>query len=138
LEEEALILEMHQKNTKINQFDDVNSIWKSSDILVYKEIINKVNVNSAIIKYISNIVHNTRNNKDVFLGASPRASISLLKGSRAIAAINGRDFVIPEDVQEIVEAVLAHRIMITAEKEMEGSSAEEVIQNVVKSVEIPR
>jgi MoxR-like ATPase len=83
-------------------------------------------------------VHNTRNNGDLFLGASPRASLAIMKTSKAIAAINGRDFVIPEDVQFVAYPVLNHRIILTPEREMEGYSTKDVIMDIVKKIEVPR
>jgi MoxR-like ATPase len=90
------------------------------------------------MKYISQIVTATRNNNALYLGASPRASLAIMTASKAIAAMRGRDFVTPEDIQEVVFPVLNHRIMLTPEKEMEGVSARDIIQQIIKSIEIPR
>ncbi len=138
LQEEIKILQLHQHRKRRNPLDKVQSIWSADQIESFKEIVSSIRVDKSILNYIANIVHTTRGHKDIYLGASPRASIALLRGSMAIAAMNGRDFVIPEDIHEIADAVLAHRIILTAEKEMEGSTAETVIKEVVQSIEIPR
>ena len=91
-----------------------------------------------LLKYMAEIVHRTRNHKEIFLGASPRASISLLKASKARAAMQGRDFVTPEDVQEITAAVLRHRIILTPEREMEGGTPDQVVQVIIDQIEVPR
>jgi MoxR-like ATPase len=90
------------------------------------------------MKYISQIVTATRNNNALYLGASPRASLAIMTASKAMAAMRGRDFVTPEDIQEVVSPVLNHRIMLTPEKEMEGVSAKDIIQQIIKNIEVPR
>lgn len=138
LDEEIQILQLHQGNKKLNQLDHIKPIWDASQIASFKELVAQIKIDKSLMRYIATIVNTTRSHKDIYLGASPRASLALLNGSKAIAAINGRDFVIPEDVHEIADSVLAHRIILTAEKEMEGSSPEAVIKEVIQSVEIPR
>jgi MoxR-like ATPase len=95
-------------------------------------------VEKNLLKYIASIVDNTRSNANLYLGASPRASISIMEASKALAAINGRDFVTPEDIKKVAAPVLAHRIMLTPEREMEGLTAEQVVKQIVDSIEIPR
>jgi MoxR-like ATPase len=91
-----------------------------------------------MLEYITAIVGETRNNKAIYLGASPRASIGILNGVKALAAIRGRDFITPDDVIAIAPAVLRHRIVLAPEKEMEGVTADEVISQIIHSIEIPR
>ncbi|HTN18774.1 MAG TPA: hypothetical protein VL092_13900, partial [Chitinophagaceae bacterium] len=83
-------------------------------------------------------VFETRNDRSLYIGASPRASIALLNVAKAIALIRGRNFVIPEDVAYAVLPVLRHRISLTPEREMEGSSADEVLRELLKRIEVPR
>jgi MoxR-like ATPase len=83
-------------------------------------------------------VHETRNNPSLYLGASTRASLAILKSSKAAAALKGRDFVIPDDIIEMAPHVLRHRIMLTPEKEMEGITPDELISNIIQSLEVPR
>ncbi len=79
-----------------------------------------------------------RNSPSLFLGASPRASIAILNGSKAFAALNGRDFVTPEDIKVIALPVLRHRVILTPEKEMEGVTADDVVKQIIDKVEVPR
>jgi MoxR-like ATPase len=83
-------------------------------------------------------VYETRNNKSIFLGASPRASVAVLRAAKAIAAISGRDFVTPDDVVKVLHPVLCHRIILTPEREMEGGTAADVIKDITKKIEVPR
>ena len=91
-----------------------------------------------LVKYIAGITNKTRNHGKIYLGGSPRASLSIIKASKAIAAIRGRDFVTPEDIQFVAVHVLNHRLILTPEAEMEGVEAEEVIAEILKTVEVPR
>ena len=90
------------------------------------------------MRYIAELIYETRNNKALFLGGSPRASVAVLKSAKAIAAMNGRAFVTPDDVIRVLPPVLRHRILLTPEKEMEGSTADDIIQNIIKKIEVPR
>ena len=91
-----------------------------------------------ILEYIAKLVGQTRAHKSLYLGASPRASLALLNGAKALAALRGRDFVTPEDVQFLAPSVLRHRIMLTPEREMEGGTPDEVVKQIIQSVEVPR
>jgi MoxR-like ATPase len=97
-----------------------------------------IRVEEKLISFITSIVANTRNHKSIYLGASPRASIGILNGAKALAAMRGRDFVTPEDILYIIPPVLRHRIVLTPEKEMEGASTDDVITQVIQAVEVPR
>ena len=90
------------------------------------------------MKYIAEIVHETRQNKSLYLGASPRASLGILGASKALAAIRGRDFVVPEDIKEVTFPVLCHRLLLTPEKEMEGLGTAQVIDRIIDKIEVPR
>jgi len=91
-----------------------------------------------LLQYIAEIVNKTRNHASLYLGASPRASVNILKAGKAFAAIQGRDFVIPEDIKAVLVPVLIHRIYLTPEKEMEGISEFQIITDIINSVPIPR
>ena len=97
-----------------------------------------IHVEDKLLEYITQIILQTRSNKSLFLGASPRASIALLNSSKALAAIRGRDFVTPEDVQELAPAVLRHRILLTPEREMEGTTPDDVVTQLLQKIEVPR
>jgi len=136
--QEYEILQLHNTQNNVDAMENISAVMSAKELIDLKKIVSEIEVDSSLLKYMASIVHETRNNPDIYLGASPRASLALLQGSKAIAAINGRDYVIPEDISEIAESVLAHRIILTPDKEMEGATAEEVVATVIKSVNIPR
>ena len=98
----------------------------------------QVHIKEELLDYIAEIIHETRNNGNLFLGASPRASLAIMKSSKAIAAMNGRDFVTPDDIQYVAFPVLNHRIILTPEREMEGYDTKDIIEQIIKKIEVPR
>jgi MoxR-like ATPase len=97
-----------------------------------------VAVEAGVMAYITSIVRSTRNSNDVLLGASPRAGIALLLGSKVLAALSGRDYVLPDDVKRLALPVLRHRILLKPEAELEALTADLVIQRLLAGVEVPR
>ena len=138
LEEEKSILRRFKEDFRQVKTAEVHSVLRGDDIRACQELVEKVHIKDELLDYIAAIIHNTRNNGDLFLGASPRASLAILKTSKAIAAMNGRDFVIPEDIQYVAYPVLNHRIILTPEREMEGYTTSDVIKDLVKKIEVPR
>ncbi|MEY4904928.1 MAG: MoxR-like ATPase, regulator [Bacteroidota bacterium] len=138
LTEEKAILYRFRNDFKLAQTIEIAKVLSPNDIQECHEIIEQVHIKDELLDYIANIVHETRNNSDLFLGASPRASLAIMKTSKAIAAMNGRDFVTPDDIRTVSYPVLNHRIILTAEREMEGYTTKEVIDAIVKKVEVPR
>ena len=138
LEEEINILLNQQTLSQNALLQDVNKILSTAQIAEYRQIINEVLIDPKLVEFIAKIVNETRNNPSLFLGASPRASLAILKASKANAAIRGRDFVKPEDVLEMAAPVMRHRIILTPEKEMEGITPDELVQNIITSIEVPR
>ena len=138
LEEEKSILRRFKEDFRQVKTAEVHSVLRGDDIRACQELVEKVHIKDELLDYIAAIIHNTRNNGDLFLGASPRASLAILKTSKAIAAMNGRDFVIPEDIQYVAYPVLNHRIILTPEREMEGYTTADVIKDIVKKIEVPR
>ena len=138
IDEEVSIIDKHHQNPDLTVLENVNKILTPAKIAEYQQLIKMVHVEPHLIRYIAEIVNKTRNNNALFLGASPRASLAILNGSKAMAALNGRDFVKPEDIKELVYPVLNHRIILTPEKEMEGVSAKKVIDRLIETIEIPR
>lgn len=138
LDEEKAILRRFKDDFKQVKTAEVKAVLTAEDIRACQALVERVHIKDELLDYIANIIHNTRNNGDLFLGASPRASLAILKTSKAIAAINGRDFVIPEDIQYVAYPVLNHRIILTPEREMEGFSTRDVIKEIVKKIEVPR
>ncbi|KYG75552.1 AAA family ATPase [Roseivirga echinicomitans] len=137
LDEETEILTRHAAR-KGGQMDEISKVLNAQDIAEYRSTLNEIVVDEKLLRYIAEIVSQTRHDHSIYLGASPRASLALLNGARAFAAIQGRDFVTPEDIKFLASPVLTHRIILTPEKEMEGVSAEEVINQLVAKTEVPR
>lgn len=138
LENEAKIIsDFHERKNSVD-INTVNSVINPADIEKCREDVCSIIVEPNLISYIAKIVDQTRNNPSLYLGASPRASIAILSGAKAIAAMRGRDFVTPDDIKFIAVPVLKHRIMLTPEKEMEGITTNDVIRQVIEKIEIPR
>lgn len=138
LDDERTILHRFKNDFSQATTESVRAVMTSDEIKACTAIIEKVHIKDELIDYIAKIIHNTRNNGDLFLGASPRASLAILKTSKAIAAMSGRDFVTPDDIQTVAYPVLNHRIILTPEREMEGIEPEDVIKQVIQSIEVPR
>ncbi|HEY8661503.1 MAG TPA: MoxR family ATPase [Hanamia sp.] len=138
IEEEINILLNQQSVSQNTLLNNVQKIVTTSQIAEYRDIINGVIIEPKLVEFIAKLVNATRNNPSLFLGASPRASLAILRASKANAAIKGRDFVTPEDIIEMAIPVMRHRIILTPEKEMEGISADELINNIISSIEVPR
>jgi MoxR-like ATPase len=138
LEEEVQILENahHRKETTV--LSNIDPILSAQQIAEYQQIIKQIIIEANLLRYIAAIVDNTRSNANLYLGASPRASLAIMYASKALAAINGRDFVTPDDIKKIVPSVLRHRIILTPEREMEGITADKVVQQTMETIEIPR
>jgi MoxR-like ATPase len=117
---------------------EVNPVINVEELKKCMEIVEKVHIKDDLIEYIAKIVYETRNSGDLFLGASPRASLAILKASKAVAAIRGRGFVTPDDIKYIAYAVLNHRIILNPEREIEGVEAVDIINNIIHKIEVPR
>ena len=116
----------------------ITSHLSKEQIAKFQGLVNQIIIESHLVKYIADIIVNTRNNPFLYLGASPRASIAILKASKAFAAMNGRDFVTPEDIKKSAVPVLQHRVIVTPEREMEGVTTKQIINQIIDAVEIPR
>ena len=138
LEQETEILKKYKDDFSQKVLQKVEPVLSREELKACQELIEKVHIKDDIIHYIAKLVDSTRNNGDLSLGASPRASLALLRASKAIAAINGRDFVTPDDVRFVANPVLNHRIILTAEREMEGAETEDVIREIAEGIEVPR
>ena len=136
-EEEVKVLEWHDQG-KINRWKEVEPILSISDLMSLREKVSQIVVDPKIKSFIVQIVAATRQSGWLYLGASPRASIALMNGAKAYAAIGGRDFVLPEDVLYLTAPVLRHRVQLSSEKELEGVTVDQVIQQIVSGVEVPR
>ncbi|TDE11952.1 AAA family ATPase [Dyadobacter psychrotolerans] len=137
--EEAQILKGHNERRRLSEaVNEVKSVITASQLSALRDIILHVHVEENLLEYIVKIVGATRSHPALFLGASPRASVALLNSCKALAALRGRDFIIPDDVQELAYPVLRHRIILTPEREMEGSTPDEVIRLILEKTEVPR
>lgn len=138
VEEEFEILNKNHENKGQLQPEQISSVFTEEQIIDYQNKVKQIHIEEKLRKYIAEIVNKTRTNSSLYLGASPRASIGLMTASKAFAAINGRDFVTPEDIKEMVYPILRHRIILTPEKEMDGTTPFDIIKSIVESLEIPR
>jgi MoxR-like ATPase len=137
-EQEFRIVANHHQLRGDVRIESVASVLSAERVGELREKVRGIHVEEKLIQFITTIVGATRNHKSIYLGASPRASIGILNGSKAIAAMRGRDFVTPEDIIYTAPAVLRHRLVLTPEKEMEGASADDVIEEIIRSIEVPR
>jgi len=125
--------DFHQKETQ-----KVDSVVSAKEVEKCLKFIEKIHIKDDLLNYIATIVFQTRNNGNLHMGASPRASMAIMKTAKAIAAINGRDFVSPDDIQSVCYSVLNHRIILSPEKEMEGVTVDSVIKEIIENIEVPR
>lgn len=137
-ENEVEILSRHHANSGLADVSSLTPEIGAKDILEFRSMIREVHVEKNLIEYIAAIVEETRNNKALYLGASPRAGIAMLNGSKAFAALKGRDFVTPEDIKFIAEPVLNHRLILTPESEMEGNNVIDICNKIIEKIEVPR
>ena len=137
-EEETLLLMQFREGKDLSDIDQVQAVWDIQDLKKLQSWVNQVTVDEKLIHYITAIVQNSRKSKDFMLVASPRAAIYLLKSARAHALLEGRDFVIPEDIVEVSLPVLSHRLILSAERELDGAGMSNLVKKLVKSVEVPR
>lgn len=137
-EEEVRILMGQQRNTTAELLLNVQPVVTAEDLHSFRTSINRVLIEPGLVSYIADIVQATRHNPNLFLGASPRASLALLRASKSSAAIKGRGFVSPDDIKEMALPVLRHRLIRTPEKEMEGVSEDVIINQILSELEIPR
>jgi MoxR-like ATPase len=136
-EEMAILNQFHQMgNTNINEI--VKPVLSSSQVNELRVQVKNILMEEKLLQFIAKLVHQTRNHKSIYLGASPRASLSIMNASKAIAAMQGRDFVTPEDIREVVIPVLRHRIILAPDKEMEGVTEDEVIRQIIQAMDVPR
>lgn len=138
LDQETEILKRYKNNIKTPNLDEVDAVFTVQDISRIQGLIEKIIIEDNLLQYIANLTFKTRNHGKIYLGGSPRASLSMLKASKAVAAIRGRDFVTPEDIQFVAPHVLNHRLILTPEAEMEGVRPEEVIAEIIQMIEVPR
>jgi hypothetical protein len=138
LEEEVDILERHHANASLVKLESLAPVLTKEELLSLRRLIEHVFVDRTLLQYIALIVQQTRTSKAVYLGTSPRASVAMMQASKAYALLQGRDFVTPEDIKFVAPYVLQHRLILTAEAEMEGYSPVKVTQRLIDKVEVPK
>lgn len=138
LHEETQILNRFQSDFSMAGTALVEAIIQPSELANARQAIEQVNIRTELVEYIAKIIVATRSHSDIYLGASPRASLSVLRAAKAKAALSARDFVIPEDIQWSLYPVLNHRLILMPEREMEGLQLKTVLQDIIAQIEVPR
>ncbi|MCD8080092.1 MAG: MoxR family ATPase [Bacteroides sp.] len=138
LEEEVRILQRHHTNARLVKLDEVRPVIKRDELLALRSYMDRVYVEESLLRYIALIVQQTRTSKAVYLGASPRAAVGMLQAAKAFALMQGRDFVVPEDIKFVSPYIMQHRLILTAEAEMEGHTPLKVTQRLIDKVEVPK
>ena len=138
LDDEKMILKRFRNDIRSMRNPQVSTVLRAADIEACREIVSKVYVSDPLCDYIAELVHATRNNGSLYLGASPRASLAILGTSKAFALIQGRSFVTPDDIQHVAFPVLNHRVQLSSERELEGVEADQVIREIIAQIEVPR
>lgn len=135
---EVLVLKRHHENMRLVKLDDIAPVLTHDELLRFRSLLSDVVVEESLLKYIVEVVQLTRNTKAVYLGASPRAGVAMLQASKALALLQGRDFVTPEDIKRVAPSVLRHRLILSAEAEMEGYNAPRIVETLIDQVEVPK
>ncbi|MBK6825978.1 MAG: MoxR family ATPase [Chitinophagaceae bacterium] len=136
--EEMTILSQFHQMGNASPLEMIHPVLSSQQIVSLRQQVKTLLIEERLLQFIAKLVHQTRNNKSVYLGASPRASLAIMNASKAMAAIQGRDFVTPEDILAIAPPVLRHRIILSPDKEMEGITEDDVIKQIIQSMDVPR
>lgn len=137
-DEEVEILERHNGKTPAGNLHEIRPVVSMEELSEMRRLVGKVVMERSLLKYIADIVQLTRSSKALFVGASPRASIAIMQCAKGYALLQGRDFVVPDDIKHVAPYVLQHRITLTAEAEMEGFTAERVARAIIDKVEVPK
>lgn len=139
-ETEVEVLSRYNSGFRSMRLDEagMRSAIGKNELLELRKAVSGIFVEQPVVEYIAKIVRRTRENRNLVLGASPRASIWLLLGSKAVAAMNGREFVIPDDVKRLAAPVLRHRLILRPEAEIEGITPDRVVESTLAEVEVPR
>ena len=138
-EEEAHVLEMHSTQIELDsRLDQLQTVTGPEEIVETTERNGQVTVDPKLLGYINSLVRTTREWPQFHLGASPRAGIALMQGARTLASFRGRDYAVPDDVVDLALPVLRHRVILSAEAEVEGHAVDDLLGEVIRSVEVPR
>ena len=135
---EMKLLQLVNENTNHHKMNFIESVISKQEVIDIRSSLDKILMKDELIQYVVNLVNKTRNHPSLYLGASPRASIDLLKSSKALAAIQGRDFVTPEDIKRLFRPVIEHRVILSPEAELQGITVREVTDQLLTQVEVPK
>jgi len=136
-EEMTILTQFHNMgNTPV--MDLVKPVLPGQQVITLRQQIKTLIIEEKLLQFIAKLIYQTRNHKSIYLGASPRASLAIMNASKAMAAMQGRDFVTPEDILDIIIPVLRHRVILSPDKEMEGITEDEVIRQIIQSMDVPR
>lgn len=138
IDEEVEILKIKNQQKQNLSVESVNAIIDVTTLKKIRTTLSDVFIKDELLHYISKIIGATRKHGSLYIGASPRASVNILNASKAFAAINGRDFVTPDDIKTVLLPILNHRITLTPEKEMEGQTTKTVLDQILQQVDVPR
>ncbi|MBO6517462.1 MAG: MoxR family ATPase [Bacteroidia bacterium] len=138
LEEDIRILKRFHNDFDMRETGAVENVVDLKKLMKLRKTVESVAISDQLLEYIARIIQETRNTGDLFLGASSRAAIWMMKASKAAAALRGRNFVTPDDVRWVTKPVLNHRIILSPQREMEGVPASEILQQIIERVEVPR
>ncbi len=137
IEEVAILTQFHSMGN-ISAMEMIKPVLGSEQIASLRRQVKTQIIEEKLLQFIARLIHQTRNHKSIYLGASPRASLSIMNASKAMAAIQGRDFVTPEDILAVIPPVLRHRIILSPDKEMEGITEDDVIKQIIQGMDVPR
>ena len=138
LEEEIAIITQQHQQVNSEQLAQITPVLSARDVVELRKQVKSLHVEPKLLTYIATIVHESRNNKSLYLGGSPRASLAIINAAKAMAAIRGRDFITPDDIIYVTAPVLRHRIMLNPDKEMEGATPDDIIAQIIQKIEVPR
>ena len=130
-------LSVIEQQEKTHPIDELEAVASPEDVIKLQKAAQNVYVDTAVREYIVGLIEATRNHEDVFLGASPRASLGMFRAVRGMAILRDRDYAIPDDVKELAYAVLAHRLILSPAARMRGLHTEQVINGLLESVAVP-
>jgi MoxR-like ATPase len=136
-EEFEILTQFHQMG-HADVLSAIQPVIRGEQIVSIRKQVKSLVIEEKLLQFIARLTHQTRNHKSIYLGASPRASLAIMNAAKAIAAISGRDFVTPEDILYVVPPVLRHRIILAPDKEMEGVTEDQVIRQIIQTMDIPR
>ena len=137
-DEEGEILRRYRSDFSQRQIAEVGSVISRERIAACRAIVERIHIREELLDYIAAVVHRTRTHPDLSLGASPRASLAILRLAKAVAGLAGRDFVTPDDIRRVAFPAMNHRIILTPEREMEGYGARDVIEEILQGIELPK